>query len=41
MGEYTANFTDMIVARFSNGRNLVGEGKVFVKNKADVPSGVG
>ena len=37
----TAKFTDMIVARFRNCRDLVREGKVFVKNKAEVPSGVG
>jgi len=38
----TAKFTDMIVARFRKCRDLVREGKVFVKNKAEVPSsGVG
>jgi len=37
----TAKFTDMILARFRKCRDLVREGKVFVKNKAEVPSGVG
>ena len=37
----TAKFTDMIVARFRKCRDLVREGKMFVKNKADVSSGVG
>jgi len=37
----TAKFTDMIVARFRKRKDLVREGKVFVKNKAKVPSGVG
>ena len=37
----TAKFTDMIVARFRKCKDLVREGKVFVKNKAQVPSGVG
>jgi len=36
-----AKFTDMIVARFRKCRDLVREGKVFVENKAEVPSGVG
>jgi len=36
----TAKFTDMIVARFTKCRDLVKKGKVFVKNKAEVPSGV-
>jgi len=31
----------MIVARFRKCKDLVREGKVFVKNKAQVPSGVG
>jgi len=31
----------MIVARFRKCRDLVREGKMFVKNKADVSSGVG
>jgi len=31
----------MIVARFIKCRDLVRQGKVFVKNKAEVPSGVG
>jgi len=37
----TAKFTDVIVARFRKCRDLVRESKVFVKNKAEVPSGVG
>jgi len=31
----------MIVARYRKCRDLVGEGKMFVKNTAEVPSGVG
>ena len=37
----TAKFTNVIVAGFRKCRDLVREGKVFVKNKAEVPSGVG
>ena len=37
----TTKFTNMIVARFRKCRDLVREGKVFVKNKAEVTSGVG
>jgi len=37
----TAKFTDMIVARFRKCRDLVREGKVFIKNKAEVLSAVG
>ena len=36
-----AKFTDIIVARYRKCRDLVREGKVFVKNKAEVPSAVG
>ena len=40
MGGYgIAKFTDMIVATFRKCRDLVS--KVFVENKAEVPSGVG
>jgi len=34
-------FTNVIVAGFQKCRDLVGEGKVFVKNKAKVASRVG
>ena len=37
----TAKFTDVIVARFRKCCDLVREGKVFVKNKTKVASGVG
>ena len=37
----TAKFTDLIVARFRKCSDLAQEGKVFVKNKTKVPSGVG
>jgi len=37
----TAKFTNVIVAGFRKGRDLVGEGKVFIKNKAEVASRVG
>ena len=37
----TVKFTDMIVARFRQCGDLVREGKMFVKNKAEVVSGVG
>ena len=37
----TAKFTNVIVAKFIKFRNLVGEGKVFTKDKAKVASRVG
>ena len=37
----TVKFTDVIVARFRKCRDLVREGKVFVKDKAKVASRVG
>ena len=37
----TENFTNVIVAGFRKCRNLVREGKVFIKNKAKVASRVG
>ena len=37
----TANFTNVIVARFRKCRDLVREGKVFIKDKAKVASKVG
>ena len=37
----TAKFMNVIVARFRKCRDLVGEGKLFIKNKAKVASGVG
>ena len=37
----TAKFTNVIVAGFRKCRNLVGEGKVFMKDKAKVASRVG
>jgi len=37
----TAKFTNVIVAGFSKCRDLVGEGKVFIKDKAKVASRVG
>ena len=37
----TAKFTNVIVAGFRKCRDLVRENKVFVKNKAEVPSRVG
>jgi len=37
----TAKFTDVIVARLRKCSDLVQEGKVFVKNKTKVVSGVG
>jgi len=36
-----AKFTNVIVAGFRKCRDLVGEGKVFIKNKAEVASRVG
>jgi len=36
-----AKFTDVIVARFRKCSDFVREGKVFVKNKTKVASGVG
>ena len=36
-----AKFTDVIVARFRKCSDLVGEGKVFIKDKAKVASRVG
>jgi len=37
----TAKFTNVIVAGFRRCKNLVGEGKVFIKDKAKVASRVG
>jgi len=37
----TEKFTNVIVAGFRKCRDLVGEGKVFIKNKAKVASRVG
>jgi len=37
----TAKFTNVIVAGFRKCRDFVGEGKVFIKDKAKVASGVG
>jgi len=37
----TAKFTDIIVTRFRKCRDLVREGKMIVKNKAEVQSGMG
>ena len=37
----TAKFTDVVVARFRKCRDLVREGKVFIKDNAEIPSGVG
>jgi len=37
----TAKFTNVIVAGFRKCRDLVGEGKVFIKDKAQVTSRVG
>ena len=36
----TAKFTDVIVARLRRCSDLIGEGKVFIKNKIKVASGV-
>jgi len=32
----TAKLSDMIIARFGEGRNLTGKGKVFIKDEAKV-----
>jgi len=37
----TAKFTNVIVAGFRKCRDLIGEGKVFIKDKAKVSSTVG
>jgi len=37
----TAKFTNVVVARFRNCRDLIRESAVFVKNKAKVASEVG
>ena len=37
----TAKFTNVIVAGFRKSRDLVREGKVFIKDKAQVASRVG
>ena len=36
----TTELSDMVIARFGDGRNLVGKGKVFVKDEAKVESRV-
>jgi len=37
----TAKFTNLIAARFRKCKHLIREGKMLVKNKANVPSRVG
>jgi len=37
----TAKFTNVIAARFRKCKHLIREGKMLVKNKANVPSRVG
>ena len=36
----TTELSDMVIARFGDGRNLVGKGKVFIKDEAKVESRV-
>jgi len=36
----TSKLSDMVIARFGDGRNLVGTGKMFIKDEAEVASRV-
>jgi len=36
----TMKLSDMVIAGFGNGRNLVGEGKMFIRDEAKVASRV-
>ena len=36
----TTKLSDMVIARFGDGRNLAGKGKMFIKDDADVASRV-
>jgi len=37
----TTKLSDMVIASFGDGRNLVGEGKMFIKDESNVASTVG
>jgi len=37
----TIKLSDMVIAGFGDGRNLVGEGKMFIRDEAKVASRVG
>jgi len=36
----TTKLSDMVIASFGDGRNLIGEGKMFIKDKSKVASRV-
>jgi len=36
----TTNLSDMVIARFGDGRNLIGEGKMVIKDESKVASRV-
>jgi len=36
----TTKLSDMVVASFGDGRNLVGKGKMFIKDEAEIASRV-
>ena len=37
----TTKLSDMVIASFGDGRNLIGEGKMFIKDESKVASRVG
>ena len=37
----TTKLSDMVIASFGEGRNLIGEGKMFIKDESKVKSRVG
>ena len=37
----TTKLSDMVIASFGEGRNLIGEGKMFIKDESKVASRVG
>jgi len=37
----TTKLSDMVIASFGEGRNLIGEGKMFMKDESNVASRVG
>ena len=37
----TTKLSDMVIASFGDGRNLIGEGKMFIKDESKVANRVG
>ena len=41
VGTDTTKLSDMVIASFRDGRNLIGEGKMFIKDESKVARRVG